>query len=26
MDAATGGSQLRITHTSVEEWAPVWAH
>ena len=26
MDAATGGSQLRITHTSVEEWAPAWGH
>jgi Tol biopolymer transport system component len=26
MDAATGGNVVRITHTSVEEWAPAWAH
>jgi Tol biopolymer transport system component len=26
MDAATGGSVVRITHTSVEEWAPAWGH
>ena len=26
MNAAAGGGVLRITHTSVEEWAPSWAH
>ena len=26
MDAATGGNVVRITHTNVDEWAPVWAH
>jgi len=26
MDAATGANVKQITHTSVEEWAPVWGH
>jgi Tol biopolymer transport system component len=26
MDAATGGGVKQITHTSVDEWAPVWGH
>lgn len=26
MDAATGGNVVRITKTSVDEWAPAWGH